>query len=95
MVAEELTRKFFKNDPRVIATKMESLGFTPIDDELNTRCTLVKAKVAGKTQYFLYVWNDQKCVVCQFAVADDMPIMNLQGEMREISTVIINEYNGN
>lgn len=94
MVAEALTRKFFKNDPRVIATKMESLGFTPIDDELNTRCTLVKASVAGKLQYFLYVWTDKKCVVCQFAV-NDMPLMNLQAEMREISTVIINEFNGN
>ncbi len=89
-----MTRKFFKNDPRVIATKMESLGFTPIDDELNTRCTLVKASVAGKLQYFLYVWTDKKCVVCQFAV-NDMPLMNLQAEMREISTVIINEFNGN
>jgi len=94
MVAEALTKKFFNNDPRVTASKRESLGFTPIDDEYSTRCTLVKADVAGKTQYFLYVWNDSKCIVCQFAVDKDMPIMKLHNEMQEISTIIINEIGG-
>lgn len=91
MVAEALTLNFFGGDAHVTVLK-EELGFEPVEDELNTRCTLVKARVAGTIQYFLYIWNDKKCVVCQFAV-NKMPHENLVAEMKEISSVIINELN--